>query len=136
MLSKQIRNIADKVEILEDNLERAEGERMQFGDRIVELELKGLETEHKWMRREIERVGRALFTGTKTGDYVGTEEDLHAIGQFVEGVCENNERLWIKSEAMDILLENVSSISIQGKMRMIAIGLGAWKRALDLIKEK
>ena len=42
--------------------------------------------ENKWMRREIERVGRALFTGTKTG-YVGTEEDLQAIGQTVEGLC-------------------------------------------------
>ncbi len=51
-----------------------------------------LEAEYKWMRREIERVGRALFTGTITG-YVGTEEDLHAIGQTVEGVCETLDAL-------------------------------------------
>ena len=48
---------------------------------------KRMVNEHAWMRREIERVGRALFTGTKAG-YVGTEEDLQAIGQHVEGVCE------------------------------------------------
>ena len=120
--------IADEVDKLEDNLELVEGERMQFGDRAVYLE-----TEIKWMRREIERVGRALFTGTKTG-YVGTEEDLHAIGQFVEGICENNERLWAKSEALDILLEDASGISLQGKLQMIAIGLGVWKRVLGLIK--
>ncbi len=87
--------IADEVEKLETNLELAEGERVQFGDRVVYLE-----AEHKWMRREIERVGRALFTGTKTGHYVGTEEDLHAIGQFVEGVCENNERLFPENKAL------------------------------------
>ena len=50
-----------------------------------------METDNKWMRREIERVGQALFTG-KDG-YVGTEEDLQAIGQFVEGICETLERI-------------------------------------------
>ncbi len=51
-----------------------------------------LEVANKWMRREIERVGRALFTGTETG-YVGTEEDLHNIGQFVEGLCDTMDEL-------------------------------------------
>jgi hypothetical protein len=54
----------------------------------------------------------------------------------LEGAYETNEQLLAKSEALDILLENVSSISIQGKMRMIAIGLGAWKRAMDRLKDK
>ena len=61
-----------------------------------------------WMRREIERVGRALFTGTKTG-YVGTEEDLRAIGQFVEGVCKTNERL------MDVEAKNFAARAIMQK---------------------
>jgi len=93
--------LADEVEKLEYNLELVEGERMQFGDRNAYLE-----TEIKWMRREIERVGHALFTGTETGLYVGTEEDLHAIGQFVEGICENNERLFPENETLkDMLME-------------------------------
>lgn len=129
-------SIANEVEKLEDNLDRIEGERVQLGDRIVELELRELETEFKWMRREIERVGRALYTGTETGHYVGTEEDLHAIGQTVEGVCENNERLFAKQEALDILLEDASGISLQGKLCMVAIGLGAWKRAMDKLKDE
>lgn len=129
--------IANEVEKLEDNLERIDGERVQFGDRVAYLECfnQSILTENRWMRREIERVGRALYTGTETG-YVGTEEDLHAIGQFVEGVCENNERLFATREALDILVENASSISIQGKMRMVAIGLGAWKRAMDKLKDE
>lgn len=60
---------------------------IQFEAKIAQLE-----EENKWMRREVERVGHALYTGTKTG-YVGTEEDLHYIGQTVEGVCETNLRL-------------------------------------------
>ena len=43
--------------------------------------------EHAWMRREIVRVGDALYT-TPDGHYTGTEEDLHAIGQTVEGVVD------------------------------------------------
>ena len=154
--------VADEVERLEytvkgikDKIDRAEGERVQFGDRIVALkgELMSLKSayynarnksffleeknealriENKWMRREVERVGRALFTGTKTGDYVGTEEDLHSIGSFVEGVCENNEQLFREREALEIITLNASTISLQGKIRMIAIELEAWKRALDL----
>ena len=111
--------IADEVDKLKDDLERVDGERVQFGDRVACLEAENeiltaigedkvilnevchaQEQEIKWMRREIERVGRALFTGTKTGHYVGTEEDLHAIGQFVEGVCENNERLFPENKAL------------------------------------
>lgn len=93
--------IANEVEKLEDNLERIDGERVQFGDRVAYLECfnQSILTENRWMRREIERVGRALYTGTETG-YVGTEEDLHAIGQFVEGVCENNERLFPENKAL------------------------------------
>ena len=94
-------------------IDLVEGERVQLGDRVVCLEAENKtltaiaedkvvlnevcyaqEQEIMWMRREIERVGRALFTGTETGHYVGTEEDLHAVGQFVEGVCENNELLF------------------------------------------
>ena len=51
-----------------------------------------LEAENKWMLREVERVGVALYT-TTGGHYTGTEEDLHYIGQMVEGVCETNLRL-------------------------------------------
>ena len=68
-----------------------------------------LEAENKWMRREIERAGYALFTGTKTGDYVGTEEDLHSIGSFVEGVCETNERL------MNVEAKNFAARAIMQK---------------------
>ena len=67
------------------------------------LEIEAAINEHAWMRREIERVGRALFTGTRVG-YVGTEEDLHAIGQYVEGVCETavyNEGLMSVEEERD-----------------------------------
>ena len=46
-----------------------------------------LEAENEWMRREIERVGVALYTNAE-GHYTGTEEDLHCIGQTVEGVCD------------------------------------------------
>ena len=45
-----------------------------------------LKKENEWMRREVERVGTALYTSEQ--GYVGTEEDLHAIGQTVEGVCD------------------------------------------------
>ena len=54
-------------------------------------EVAALEQEQEWMRREIERVGLALFTGAN--GYVGTEDDLKAIGQFVEGVCDTMEAL-------------------------------------------
>ena len=50
------------------------------------------DAESKWMRREIERVGDALFANAR-GEYTGTEDDLHAVGQFVEGVCETTERM-------------------------------------------
>ena len=121
--------LADEIEKLEDNLERIDGERVQFGDRVACLEAENeiltaigedkvilnevchaQEQEIKWMRREIERVGHALFTGTKTGQYVGTEEDLHAIGQFVEGVCENNERLFPENKA---LIEYIEMMDLQ-----------------------
>ena len=67
-------------------------------DSSVELcsRVVALEAEHKWMRREIERVGLALFTGVN--GYVGTEDDLRAIGQFVEGVCETMEALVQREE--------------------------------------
>ena len=71
--------------------------------------------EYAWMRREIERVGRALFTGTKSG-YVGTEEDLHAIGQFVEGVCETavyNEGLMsVEAENAELKRENEGHVDV------------------------
>ena len=84
---------------LEESLEACSQE-------ILRLEKKEreLEAENEWMRREVERVGHALYTGTKTG-YVGTEEDLHAIGQTVEGVCETNLRL-MNVEAYCDKLEN------------------------------
>ena len=65
-----------------------------------------LKRENEWMRREVERVGRALFTGTETGHYVGTEEDLHSIGDFVEGVCETSTRL------MNVEAENESYLRL------------------------
>lgn len=55
-----------------------------------------LEAENKWMRREVERVGHAIYTGDD--GYVGTEEDLQAIGQSVEGICETLDHM-IKPEA-------------------------------------
>ena len=70
------------------------------------LEIEEAINEHVWMRREIERVGRALFTGTKTG-YVGTEEDLHAIGQFVEGLCDVAEEHASLTEKVEIEHEQV-----------------------------
>ena len=79
---------ADKERLLEQ-LVAGEELYISRGIELVQLEAENaaLKRENEWMRREIERVGRALFTGTETG-YVGTEEDLHAVGQFVEGVCE------------------------------------------------
>jgi cytochrome c-type biogenesis protein CcmH/NrfG len=83
--------LANKVEKLEDDLDRAEGERVQFGDRVVYLEgfNQSILTENRAMRK-----------------------------------------------ALDILIEDASSISIQSKIRMIAIGLGAWKRAMDKLKDE
>ena len=76
--------------------------------------------QENWMRREIERVGRALFTGTKTG-YVGTEEDLHHIGQTVEGVCETNLRLMnveaLNAELVEALEETTDWIVQFGQSR-------------------
>jgi predicted nuclease with TOPRIM domain len=114
--------IANKVEKLEDDLDRAEGERMQFGDRIVQLQI------------ENDRLNITLDQVEILTDRIEKKLDLHIEG--LEGAYETNEQLLAKSEALDILLENVSSISIQGKMRMIAIGLGAWKRAMDRLKDK
>lgn len=97
MLGKQIKGIinyiAGEIDKLEEYIELIDGERVILGDRVVHLE-----AERSWMRREVERVGRALFTGTKTG-YVGTEEDLHTIGQTVEGVCDTNSQLFDILEA-------------------------------------
>jgi len=100
--------IANKVEKLEDDLDRAEGERMQFGDRVVYLE-----AENKRLDKE----------------------NWKLIARNVK-LDEISKQLFAKKEALDILLEDASTISIQGKLQMIAIGLGAWKRALDRIKEK
>ena len=74
-------------------------------------EAEAMLNEHGWMRREIERVGRALFTGTETG-YVGTEEDLHAIGQVVEGVCETS--LLMMVQLKDALAEVSDDQNISG----------------------
>ena len=61
-----------------------------FWDTHGEKPFAALDPDHTWMRREIERVGIALFTGAN--GYVGTEDDLKAVGQFVEGVCETMEK--------------------------------------------
>ena len=77
---------------------------------LSQVQIEAILNTHAWMCREIERVGRALFTGTETG-YVGTEEDLQAIGQYVEGLCEvagahaslqqENERLRERVKALE-----------------------------------
>jgi len=99
--------IANKVEKLEDDLDRAEGERMQFGDRVVQLE--------------------AELDGYKAG----AEIENTLIGLLEDKVTQ----LSAKSEALDILIEDASGISLQGKIYMIAIGLGAWERARELIQK-
>lgn len=66
-------------------------------------EVRKLENENAWMRREVEQVGHAIFTGED--GYVGTEEDLHAIGQFVEGICETLERM-VELEAVVALAQH------------------------------
>lgn len=98
MLGEQIKGIANHIIVgllIDNKIIRL---LYPLADEVEKLEehLELVETGNLWMRREVERVGRALFTGTKTG-YVGTEEDLHAIGQTVEGVCDTNSQL------MDIL---------------------------------
>lgn len=59
---------------------------------LLKSKLNKFKVENSWMRREVERVGHAIFTGER-GRYMGTEEDLQAIGQFVEGICETLERM-------------------------------------------
>jgi hypothetical protein len=54
---------------------------------------------YAWMRREIERVGDALFTNAK-GEYTGTEEDLQCVGQTVEGVVETMLSLKERNEGL------------------------------------
>ncbi len=86
MMSKYL--LSDRIRSGTDIMQRIAG-----GQRpaLIELsdEVAALEAEIIWMRREIERVGVALFTGAN--GYVGTEDDLKAVGQFVEGVCETME---------------------------------------------
>ena len=87
------------------------GARCECGEVLTENMVRAMLNEHGWMRREIERVGRALFTGTETG-YVGTEEDLHAIGQVVEGVCETS--LLMMVQLKDALAEVSDDQNISG----------------------
>ena len=72
--------------------------------------------DNTWMRQEIERVGAALFTG-KDGFYTGTEEDLYAVGQFVEGVCETNTRL-MSVEAERDTLKAALSVAMNENQRL------------------
>jgi len=85
-------------------------DRIAEGRYELERKLQQAQAEYEWMRREVERVGRALFTNSE-GHYTGTEEDLHAIGACVEGVCETNERLARAAEALSaedaIVLANI-----------------------------
>ena len=73
-----------------------------------------LEAENLWMRREIERVGHAIYTGDK--GYVGTEEDLQAIGQSVEGICETLDRM-IEPEAENEKLQEAQITRQLGRIR-------------------
>ena len=112
-LSERIRNKWDDHELLVDWFHEVADDVGDLEEKLAIAEMRWrtqfrrneqLEAENEWMRREVERVGHALYTGTKTG-YVGTEEDLHAIGQTVEGVCETNLRL-MNVEAYCDKLEN------------------------------
>ncbi len=68
---------------------------------VYRQEIRRLKAANKWMRREIERVGVALFTGAN--GYVGTEDDLKAVGQFVEGVCETMEKDQIENTRLRVI---------------------------------
>jgi len=69
----------------------------------VEIEYCPTHEAAPWMRREIERVGDALFTNLE-GHYTGTEEDLQCVGQFVEGVCETMDHLaTVNAELLEAL---------------------------------
>jgi len=68
---------------------------------FTDTHIAALEADCKWMRREIERVGVALFTGAN--GYVGTEDDLKAVGQFVEGVCETMGKDQIENTRLRVI---------------------------------
>lgn len=65
----------------------------------AEQALATCQQERAWMRREIERVGEALYTNAE-GHYIGTEDDLKAIGQTVEGVIDSSESCQQELEAL------------------------------------
>ena len=92
-------SIANEVEKLEDNLERIEGERIYFGDRVAQLK-----EEFGWMYREIERAGEALFIGTMTPTL--HIDDLKNLGQTIEGVCDTNSQLFDILEAARNEIDN------------------------------
>ena len=118
--AERAKDWADEVALLE-----AENESYQRLDEEgyagLAVQLVDAERENEWMRREVERVGRALFTGTKTGHYVGTEEDLHSIGDFVEGVCEANTRLMSVEADNDALKRDFIGVHQLSQLSLIHI---------------
>ena len=84
----------------------------------------------KWMRREIERVGDALYTNSK-GHYTGTEEDLHCIGQTVEGVCDAMFQLESLNAELVEALEKIKDLlgpnSIHGVARSDKQTMPIWE---------
>ena len=136
-LSERIRNKWDDPELLVDWFHEVADDVGDLEEKLAIAEMRWrtqfrrneqLEAENEWMRREVERVGHALYTGTKTG-YVGTEEDLHAIGQTVEGVCETNLRL-MNVEAYCDKLENQSLLIAENERLRFAA-----KQALMALEE-